>query len=116
MPLIQTDPVKEAADATLECAQACRRCAAACLEEKHLDDLRDCIRLGRDCAWICDLVSAYLIAGSPFQEEASRLCAEVCETCAEECEKHREMAHCRECAEACRRCAEACRSIAGAMA
>jgi hypothetical protein len=109
--------VKEALAATQECAAACRKCAAACLEEKEIDMLRACIRLDRDCAWICDLTSAYLIGNSSFAGQAAQLCAEICDACAEECEKHADaMDHCRECAEACRRCAEACRSVAGVPA
>lgn len=107
---------KKAIEATTECARICRQCAAACLEEKEISMLRECIRLDRDCAWICDLTAAYLIGNSPFQAQASQLCAEVCDACAAECEIHKHMEHCRDCAEACRRCAEVCRSLVGALA
>jgi hypothetical protein len=102
--------------AVMECSMACRKCAAACLEEKEIDTLRECIRLDRDCAWICDLLAAYSLSSSSFLVSAAQLCAEVCEACAAECEKHGRMAHCRECAEACRRCAEACYAAAGTPA
>ncbi|MDB5105938.1 MAG: four-helix bundle copper-binding protein [Fibrobacteres bacterium] len=112
-----TEPdLNEIIETTAECARAARKCAAACLEEKDIAMLRECIRMDRDCAWICDLTNAFLLANSPFTAQACQLCAEICEACASECETHRQMTHCRECAEACRRCAEACRSIVSVMA
>lgn len=108
--------VKDTIDAAVECALACRRCAAACLEEKNIDMLRECIRLDRDCAWICDLTTSYLLGNSAFEAQACQLCAEICDACAMECGKHSDMQHCVECAQACRECADACRTLVGAMA
>lgn len=101
--------------ATIACAKASRECASACLEERDIDRFRNCIRLDRDCAWICDLTGAYLEANSSFQAQACRLCAEICDACAEECGYHKDMAHCRDCAAACRKCSEACLNFASAM-
>lgn len=113
MPKTNRIEIQDIVDAIEKCASECRKCAADCLEEEGIAGLRECIRLNRDCAWICDMSAAYMLGNSPFQIQACQLCAEVSEACAIECEKHTDMEHCRECAEACRRCVEACRAMAG---
>lgn len=102
-----------AIDACFDCAQACTACADACLAEAKVE-LQRCIRIGQDCADVCDTtgrVLSRLGQGSfAFQAALLQACASACAECASECEKHAKMhEHCRVCAEACRRCEAACR-------
>ncbi|KAF9122595.1 hypothetical protein BGX30_001898, partial [Mortierella sp. GBA39] len=80
------------------------------LKEYEIAMLRECIRLDRECADICDLAAQSMLRHSPFVTQICELCITACEACAEECSKH-EHDHCQACAEACRRCAEACRQM-----
>jgi hypothetical protein len=107
--------MSQAIDAAMECMRACEKCAIACLEEKDVEMLRECIRLDRDCAAICELTARYMISESRFHAQACQLCSEICEACAAECDRHADMAHCRDCAAACRKCSEACLDMIEAM-
>jgi hypothetical protein len=111
----QGSDVTKAIEATVACALACRECVSACLEEDEIGMYRECIRMNRDCAWICDLTGAYLLSNSPFQAQACQLCADVCRACAAECHIHSHRDHCRRCAEACHACSEICHSLAVAL-
>lgn len=99
---------KELIEALASCIAACEHCADACLEEDHLSELIECIRLDRDCADVCQVTLAFVARDSADTPTMVDLCADFCSDCAEECEKH-DHDHCQECAEACRECEEACR-------
>lgn len=101
---------KDCIEACLQCMNACNVCYVSSLKEYDLAMLRECIRLDRECADICDFAAQSMIRQSPFVHEICELCVKACEACAEECGKH-EHQHCKECAEACRRCADACRQM-----
>ncbi|WP_346780542.1 four-helix bundle copper-binding protein [Paenibacillus sp. PastF-1] len=75
--------------------------------------MKECIRLDRECADLCELTAKSLAASADYVHELCRLCAEACERCGNECSRH-EAEHCRACAEACYACAEACRIMAAA--
>ncbi|MFC3746443.1 four-helix bundle copper-binding protein [Paenibacillus sp. GCM10012306] len=100
-----------------ECIDACIRTMNACnysyvssLKEYRLEELRESIRLDRECADICSFAIQAMTRQSPFVVQILRLCAEICEACANESSKHLHR-HCRSCIQACRECAEACRII-----
>lgn len=97
--------------ACLECMQACNHCLEACLLEDNPSEMRECIRLDRECADICAFAAQVMSRNSPFAKELGGLCARVCEACAQECEKY-DHKHCQACARACRECARACREMA----
>jgi len=91
--------------------EACNNCYSACLEEEHIDMMRECIRLDRECADICAFAVKAMQSNSPFVKEICQLCALICQACGDECAKH-DHDHCQRCAEACYACAEACRQMA----
>lgn len=97
-------------DACNECADACDNCATAFLDEKNIDELANCIRIGLDCADICRTASALMSRGSDFIELICSLCVTACVNCADECESEFND-YCRKCVAACRRCAEKCRDV-----
>ena len=90
-----------------KCAEACERCAASCLDEADIAAMTDCIKLDRDCAEVCRLISSVGARGSRFTTLLAAVLVDVCKACAEECARH-DMDHCRVCASACRACAVAC--------
>jgi len=90
---------------------ACSICYDACLKENDIGRMRDCIRLDRECADMCELAAKSISQGSPFVREICALCADICDACGKECEKHMHE-HCKHCAEACFACAQACRNMA----
>ncbi|WP_233499295.1 four-helix bundle copper-binding protein [Bacillus weihaiensis] len=89
---------------------ASNACYSACLEEDHVKEMTECIKLDRECADICRVAITSMQTHSPFMMEICKLCADVCEACAKECDKHPHD-HCRKCAEACYRCANLCRNM-----
>jgi hypothetical protein len=91
-----------------ECALECNHCFDACLEERDMKLLKNCIKLNRDCADVCQLTASLIARDSPHGEHMLKECIEICNACAAECEKHAHMNHCRICAETCRACAEIC--------
>lgn len=93
-----------------DCAAACERCITGCLNEEHLEHMRNCIQRCRDCADFCTLCARLTARDSAFHKEFMALCAEVCDACAAECRTHDDE-HCRACAEACQRCADDCRRM-----
>lgn len=104
---------KTAITALNECATACNHCLTSCLQEQDVQSMTGCIKLDRDCADICQLVSSFLARGSEHGKHLLKECIEICEKCAAECEKHaHHHDHCKQCAEACRKCVEACKAIA----
>ncbi|WCT57473.1 four-helix bundle copper-binding protein [Paenibacillus kyungheensis] len=109
--MISVEERQKCLEACLECMEACNQCYTACLEEKHLDMMRGCLRLDRECADICAYAAKAITSQSPYMQQICALCAQICEDCAQECAKH-DHDHCQRCAEACRHCAEACRSMA----
>ncbi|WP_438432652.1 four-helix bundle copper-binding protein [Gorillibacterium sp. sgz500922] len=96
----------------LRCMVACNHCYSACLKEKDLEMMRDCIRLDRECADLCEFAARMMAAGSSYTRELCRLCAEACLACGNECKKH-DHEHCQACAKACFSCAEACQAMLG---
>ena len=95
--------LKPLIEACLACATACDHCASSCLKEEDPGHMRQCIALDMDCAAICILTARLIARNSPYAEQMSNLCAEVCDACATECENHPEE-HCKKCADACRNC------------
>lgn len=100
---------KELAHLLSECVMTCNHCFSSCLEEDDVKMMKDCIRLDKECAEVCQFTIG-MLHKSRFVSKYIQLCAEVCDACAEECGKfHHE--HCKKCAEACKKCAGACRSF-----
>lgn len=97
-------------DECLKCMQICNHCFDACLKEGHIDMMKDCIRLDRQCAEICAFAANAMSQNSPFTKQICDLCAQICEACGNECKKHNHD-HCQHCAEACFACAEMCRKM-----
>lgn len=93
-----------------KCIIACNVCFDACLNEPHVGHMADCIRLDRDCADICSLLSQAIARNSPNIAALAGACVEICRACAEECGKH-EHDHCQQCAVACEACATACEAL-----
>lgn len=94
--------------AVLTCAQACNHCFDSCLEEENIDMVRECIRLDRECADICNLVLSFSGREGAVRNDLLSLCATICQACGNECEQHHHMQHCQECAETCFHCAKLC--------
>lgn len=109
-------------DALVRCIEACYDCAAtctmyadACLAEPMVADLRACIRLNQDCAYVCaatgDILARITAANQAITRAMLHACETACRECEAECRKHAQMhEHCRVCANECARCAEACRA------
>lgn len=95
------------AHALAECIHACNDCFNGCLEEKHVEKMKKCIRLDKECAEICGTALAMVYAGSHYKQEILTLCKNICHDCAEECKRHPED-HCQECAQMCETCAKVC--------
>lgn len=95
----------------IACVKACNECYTACLEEAHIDKMRDCIRLDRECADLCAFTAQAMTMRSSYRGELALLCAEACQRCGETCARH-EHEHCKRCAEACFRCAATCLATA----
>jgi len=91
----------------LDCTLACEACATACLNEDDIAQMRECIKLDRDCADICSQAATLLQRQSPIAKQYLLLCEEICRMCGDECGKHQHD-HCQRCAAACRECAEIC--------
>ncbi|GAB2322510.1 four-helix bundle copper-binding protein [Alkalibacterium sp. m-11] len=103
------EKLKKVMDATYECMQACNNCFDACLKEEHLDMMRECIRLDRECADICQMVLSFSGREGSLRNDLVSLCGTICQACGKECEQH-DHDHCQECAKAC----FACRSFVNA--
>jgi hypothetical protein len=117
---VDADVLAAAIDAMSDCAQACTADNAADLGEHHLADLVRCIRLGLDCADVCQAagsVTSRLVDYDPaVLRPLLESCVATCRSCGDECERHAPMhAHCRVCAQACRRCEQACQQLLGAL-
>ncbi|PLT27534.1 four-helix bundle copper-binding protein [Peribacillus deserti] len=93
-----------------DCMAACNHCFDACLMEDHVEVMRECIRLDRECADYCAYFEQALSKGTPFVSELANVCATICEACGNECKRH-EHDHCQRCAEACFACADQCRNL-----
>lgn len=93
-----------------ECVVTCNYCFNACLEEDDVKMMKECIKLDKECAAICQSTLGLLNKGGHFVKEALDICEKVCESCAEECAKYPHE-HCRICAKVCNECAEACREF-----
>ena len=102
---------KEVAHLLSECVLLCNHCFSSCLEEDDVKMMKECIRLDKECAEVCQFTIG-MLHRSKFVSKYLELCIQVCEACAEECEKHSNE-HCKQCAEGCRKCAEACRGFMG---
>ncbi|MFC0524400.1 four-helix bundle copper-binding protein [Pontibacillus salicampi] len=92
------------------CMEACNRCYDACLQEEHVGNMVECIRLDRECADICGFLEQSITRNSPYIQELASVCVTACEECADTCENHPHD-HCQQCAKACRACAEACKAL-----
>ena len=103
-------------DECFRCAATCTSCADACLGETNAQELARCIRLGLDCADICDatghILTRQTAADAGVLRAVVEACGQTCRACGEECARHAEHhEHCRVCAEACRRCEQACNDL-----
>lgn len=94
-----------------ECASTCHYCSIACLDEPHVNQLTNCIKLDMDCAEICEVAASFISRSSGHVKHLLKECIELCQLCAGECEKHEHMEHCKKCAESCRKCADACKKF-----
>lgn len=92
-----------------ECVIACNHCFSSCLEEEDVKMMKDCIKLDKECAEVCQF-TIIMLHNSRFVGQYLDLCIQVCEACAEECGKH-DNDHCKHCAEVCKKCADTCRSF-----
>lgn len=100
-------------DQTFECQKVCNMCFDACLKEDDVKMMAECIRLDRECADICAIVSTFATREGSLTTDLISLCATICQACAKECEKHKEMEHCQKCAEVCYETAKVCRDYVG---
>ncbi|TDQ42769.1 four-helix bundle copper-binding protein [Aureibacillus halotolerans] len=101
----------------LACYQACidtlrasNECYDACLLETNPAELKECIRLTRECADMCAFAAQAISRKSPYVEQICALCAQICEACGHACGPHQHD-YCQRCAKQCFQCAEACRAI-----
>lgn len=94
---------------TFECQRVCNMCFDACLKEDDVKMLAECIRLDRECADICAMVSTFASREGALTNDLISLCATICQACGKECEKHTDMEHCQKCAKVCFECADLCR-------
>ncbi|MDK8193170.1 four-helix bundle copper-binding protein [Paenibacillus sp. UMB7766-LJ446] len=102
---------KECIEECLKCMVACNHCYVSCLDEEHIGMLKECIRLDRECADICEFAAHAMSINSKYVKAICLACADACEACGNECKKH-DHAHCQQCAEACFACAKMCREMA----
>ncbi len=93
-----------------ECVITCNYCFNACLEEDDIKMMKECIKLDKECAAICQSTLGLINRGGRFVNEALDMCVKVCEACADECRKYPHE-HCKVCAKACDECAAACRDF-----
>ncbi|MDT3424623.1 putative Fe-S center protein [Paenibacillus forsythiae] len=105
-----------------DCIESCLKCMNACnvsyvssLKEYDLAELRQCIRMDRECADICAFAIEAMARQSPFVADICRLCAEICEATARESGRYKQT-YCQDCIRACLECADACRQISEAVA
>jgi hypothetical protein len=107
------EPLALAVRHAMFCSAICTSCADACLAEKHVEQMRECIRTCLDCADVCAAASRLALrrtgGNEILLEEMLQLCITACDICAEECERH-DHEHCRISAEMCRECARDCRA------
>ena len=104
----------------LDCGATCTACADDSLSEDDAQDMTRVIRLGLDCADVCDTTRRIVIRQTTPDLRVIRAAVEACSTsclaCAEECDKHAaHHEHCRLCAEVCRRCKQACDDLLATM-
>jgi len=85
---------KECIDECLKCMIACNHCYSACLDEDHVGMMKECIRLDRECADICEFAAHAMSMNSKYAKEICLACAEACEACGNECQKH-DHEHCQ---------------------
>lgn len=91
----------------IKCITACDACATECLKEDNVSMMEKCIRIDRDCADICALLSRYIARESSYTEAILKTCIQMCRDCEAECKKHDHW-HCKKCAEICHECHLAC--------
>jgi hypothetical protein len=92
------------------CVVACNECFAGSLAAPSVAAMVRSIQLSRDCAELCQLMSAFVARGSEHVQFLLRECAELCRTCADEVTQH-PYDYTRRCAEACRQAEDACRTV-----
>lgn len=93
-----------------ECVLACNYCFNKCLDEDDVKMMKECIKLDKECASICQFTLGMLYKNAHFMKAALDLCEKACEACGDECRKHN-YDHCQQCAKACDECAKACREF-----
>lgn len=103
--------LKRCIEACHSCAMHCDRCTVDCLQEEHVAQLRECIRLLIQCAETCRLAASLMAQDSEYARHICKTCAKLCRQCAEACGQHTSD-HCQQCAEACYRCADECEHMA----
>ncbi|CAM4250243.1 four-helix bundle copper-binding protein [Saccharibacillus endophyticus] len=101
---------KECIDACIRCMNVCNVSYVSSLKGLDIFELRECLRLDRECADLCGVAIQAMTRNSPFVAEICELVAKACDACADECMKHKHE-HCQECVEVCRECASICRSV-----
>jgi hypothetical protein len=115
-PPVDARAIAECIEACLIAQLACASCTDACLGEKHIDQLRRCVRATLDCS---DVASATMRMLSRLHDVdvqvmmvQVRACAVAAAACRAECDRRAaEYPHCAVCRDACRRCEEACRKV-----
>jgi hypothetical protein len=90
------------------CVQACNECFDVCCNSAQSPEYSACLKLLRDCADVCSLVSQLIARNSVNSRFLSSICANICDACAKVCERCQDPC-CQKCAEVCRLCADACR-------
>ncbi|MFC6223038.1 four-helix bundle copper-binding protein [Hymenobacter artigasi] len=96
-------------DALFTCATACNEFIAYSWNEPDLPSRARSMRLGRDCADLCQLAGVFVARGSEHFRYILRECAELCRACADETTQHPGDLS-RRCTEACRMAEDACRT------
>jgi hypothetical protein len=95
-------------DACNSCVQACNECYDVCCRSEQVADYAGCLKILRDCADVCALVSQMIARNSINAKFLCSICANICDACAKACGKCQN-ACCQKCAEICKQCADACR-------
>jgi hypothetical protein len=112
------DRLGDCIDACLACSRACLAAAEARADQAADDEAAE-VRLGLDCADLCEatgrLLSRHTGANGDLVRAFLDTCASACDAWAETCRQHDDPRS-HEAVEACVTCARRCRDLAAAMA
>ena len=100
--------LQECLEACNRSVQACNECFDVCCKSPQQEEFANCLKILRDCADICALVSQLIARNSVNAKLLASFCANICDACAKACEKCQDPSF-QKCAEICRQCADACR-------